>query len=196
MKYARVLGLLAVAAAALMAFAATASADILTSPTGSQYKNGNKIAGAAEGHATLHNPIATIECASNVAGTVTSQEAGKKVIGNIETLTFTSCTKEWHVTAAVNGTLRVENNNNPNRAYDGDVYSDGATVEATRFGVTCRYKTSTTTVGTLTAGSTATMHIQADIPFHNGSFLCGSEPTKWTGSYIVNTPDSLFVDNS
>ena len=66
MKYVKMLGLLAVAAAALMAFAGTASATTVTSG-GVTYTG--EIAASAEGHAVLDNPIAKIECASTVAGT-------------------------------------------------------------------------------------------------------------------------------
>jgi len=74
--------------------------------------------------------------------------------------------------------------------------SNGATVEATRLTVTCRYKTENTDVGRITgsanrSGQTATFHIEGKIPFHSGSGLCGENPTTWTGSYLVNTPMTL-----
>jgi hypothetical protein len=193
MKFVKMLGLLAVAASALMAFAGTASADILTSPTGTLYTG--KIHAHSEGHAILHNPIAKIECTSTVGGEVTSHGPGQKVTGHISTLNFTNCTDNWHVTVVAAGHLSVEWIAGGS-GYDGDVYSNGATVEATRFGISCRYATNTTTVGRLTAGSTPTMDIDADIPFHSGSVFCGSGATEWTGNYTVSTPASLYVDNT
>jgi len=189
MKHVKILGLLAVAAAALMAFAGTASADTATSPAGTTYTG--KITATAEGHAVLHNPIAKIECASTVSGPITSHGVGKPVGGTIETLDFTACTNEWHVTSVSGGTLSVNN-----EGATTTVTSSGATVESTRAGITCRYATNNTKVGTLTSGTTATMTISAAIPFHSGSFLCGSGATTWTGSYIVNTPDTLIIDNN
>ena len=197
MKHLKILGLLAVAAAAMMAFASAASADDVTSPKGTVYTG--HLAAAAEGHAILHNPIAEIKCASTVTGFVEHHEPTEKVRGDISSLTFGSpvgtCTNSWHVTVVSGGELSVEWQAG-GAGFNGDVYSDGATVEATRFGITCRYKTETETVGTLTGGKTATMHIDADIEFHSGSGLCGTDPTEWTGSYILNSPDELYVDDN
>ena len=191
MKYVKILGLLAVAASALMAFAATASADTATSPTGTTYTS--TLSATAEGHAILHNPIEKIECASSVSGPITGHGAGKPVTGTISSLTFTGCTNEWHVTVVSGGTLSA---NGITGTYNADVFSSGATVEATRFGITCRYSTNNTTIGTLTGGKTATLDISANIPFHSGSIFCGSGATAWTGSYIVNTPDELYIDKN
>lgn len=56
------------------------------------------------------------------------------------------------------------------------------TVEATRFGITCRYANSQTDYGQFTGGSTATVHFAAAIPFHGGSGLCGSSAITLSGS--------------
>ena len=195
MKYVKILGLLAVAAAALMAFAGSASADSATSPTGTTYTG--EIVAEAEGHAVLDNPIAKIECASKVSGTISGHGAGKAVSGTISSLTFGSpvgtCTDEWHVTVVNAGSLSV---NGITGSYNGDAFSTGATVEATRFGITCRYATNNTTIGTVTGGSPATLDISASIPFHSGSIFCGSGATAWTGNYKVTTPGSLYIDKN
>jgi hypothetical protein len=191
MKYVKILGLLAVAAAALMAFAGTASADSVTSPTGTTYTSTLKA--SAEGHAVLDNPIAKIECASTVEGKVEKHGAGIPASGNISGLTFSNCTDSWHVTVVAAGSLSVSGSSG---SYNGDVFSNGATVEATRFGISCRYLTTNTTVGTATGGTPATMDISASIPFHSGSVFCGTGATAWTGSYTVGTPGSLFVDKN
>jgi hypothetical protein len=189
MKFVKMLGLLAVAAAALMAFAGAASADEATSPTGTTYTGA--LSAKSEGHAVLDNPIAKIECPSTVSGAIESKDqAGEDVSGEISSLTFNNCTDSWHVTVVTAGKLSV----NATGGYAGDVFSTGATVEATRFGISCRYATSNTTVGTATGGSPATMHINANIPFHSGSVFCGSGSTAWTGSYEVTSPTSLYID--
>jgi hypothetical protein len=183
MKYAKILGLLAIAAAAFMAFAGTASASpTLTSPAGTAYTGA--LHASAEGHAVLDNPVAKIECPSTVSGTV--EVNGTPASGPISSLSFGPCTNSWHVTTSTAGVLSVASN--------GDVVSSGATVESTRFGLTCRYTTASTKVGTLTAGAPATMHIQAAIPFHSGGALCGTAATTWTGSYTIETPGSLALD--
>lgn len=204
MNFAKILGLLAIAVSALTSFAATASADVATSPTGTVYTSTLKA--AAEGHAVLDNPIAKIECASTVEGTITKHGAGQSVSGPISSLTFGSpvgtCTNGWHVTVVTGGTLSV---NGTAGSYNGHVFSSGATVESTitfqsqpccHAVITCRYATNNTTIGTLTGGQTATLHINASIPFHSGSPFCGTGATAWTGSYIINTPDSLYIDKT
>jgi hypothetical protein len=182
-------GLLAVAVSILWMAAGTASATTLVSPAGTVY-TGSLVA-EAEGHVVLHNPIAKIECASKVEGTVESHGAGVTAGGKISSLSFTGCTDSWHVTVVAAGSLEVHNSGGGN----GTVTSSGATVEATRFGVTCRYATSSTDIGTFTGGSPATLDISAGIPFHSGSIFCGSGPTTWTGSYKVTTPTALAVAN-
>lgn len=188
MKYVRVLGLLALAATALMAFAATASAE-LTRPTNVTLLKGAAIHAVNEStHVTLDPPsLPAIECNSTVQGSV-AVDAGTS--GSISTLSFTGCTSSWHVTTVSGGELEIE----ATGGYNGVVYSKGATVEATRFGVTCRYATANTTeVGIFTGGDPGTMHITADIPFHSGSGLCGTDPTAWEGDYV--TTGELYVDN-
>jgi len=189
MKHVKILGLLAVAAAALMAFAGTASADTATSPVGTTYTG--QITASSEGHLVFDNPIAKIECSSSLTGTVTGHGIGKPVSVTLTSFTFTGCTNEWHITTVSAGTLSVNN-----EGATTTVTTTGATIESTRAGITCRYKTENTKFGTLTSGTTATLHISAAIPFHSGSFLCGSGATSWTGSYKVTTPDTFIVDNT
>jgi len=195
MKYVKMLELLAVAAAALMAFAGTASATTVTSE-GVTYTG--EIAASAEGHVVLDNPIAKIECASTLAGTVESHGSGVTATGPISTLTFTSCTNNWHVTVIAKGSLEAHTLTGAD-AGNATITSNGATVEAKRLTITCRYKTEHTDVGRITAsanrgGATATFDIEAKIPFHSGSPLCGEGATTWTGSYVVNTPMALDFD--
>jgi phage baseplate assembly protein gpV len=173
----------------LLVSAGTASATSLTSPTG--WVVTPTIKAASEGFVTLDlAELPKIECESKVEGTVSSHGAGKAASGNIGSLSFTNCKNGWHVTASSAGSLSVKWTS----GYNGDVFSTGATIEATRSGVICRYSTNNTTVGTLTGGKPATMHISASIPFHNGSIVCGSGATAWTGSYKVTGPEALYVD--
>jgi hypothetical protein len=189
MKYVKMLGLLAVVASSLMAFAGIASADEATSPKGSTYSG--SISAQSEGHVVLDNPIAKIECPSTVSGDIESlDKAGENVFGEFNSLTFNNCTDSWHVTVAFAGNFSV----NATGGFDGEASSSGATVEATRFGITCRYSTSGTKIGTLTGGSPATLHINAKIPFHSGSVFCGTGSTAWTGNYEVTSPTSLYID--
>jgi hypothetical protein len=197
MKYVKMLGLLALAAAALMALASPASATRTTFPQGELYTD--VIHAHSEGHVVLHNPIAKIECTGTVSGKIESDGPGAAITakGNV-TPSFSNCTNSWHVTTVAGGTLELHF-----IAHGvSTLTSNGATVESTRFGITCRYATANTHIGTLTDSSTvegtatktATIHINGAIPFHSGSPLCGSGSTQWTGAYKITTPDTLWVD--
>jgi hypothetical protein len=162
----------------------------LTSPEGTVATP--TINAKAEGHVVLDNPIATIQCAVNLEGTVASHGEGKSASGVLSALGFTGCTNSWHVTVGSPGSLDIHWTSGAN----GTVVSSGATIEATRFGVTCRYHTEVTDLGTLTGGSPATLDLAGSVFFHSGSFLCGEGATTWTGAYEISAPSSLYVDNS
>ena len=195
MKYTKMLGLLAIAAAALMAFAGVASATTLTSPTGTTYTG--KIVSVNEGHTTLHaaNGI-SVSCPGEVSGSVEQHGTGVTVKGKNTALTFGTallpCTNSDVVHVSALGELEIHN---VSGGYNGTLTSTGTTVNVTdNTGVSCGFLTKETDVGTLTAGTPATLHIaSAKIPRHSGSILCGATGT-WTGSYKVTTPGSLFVD--
>jgi hypothetical protein len=187
MKYAKMLGLLAVAAAALMAFAGVASATTLTSPAGTTYTG--KIQSESIGATSLHGPFTTVTCgASSVDGKVESHGSGVTAGGKISTLTYTEC--NFPVKVIKNGSLEVHAN--------GTLTSSGAeiTVGPTSIGVSCIYTTANTDIGTLTSSSTshAVLDINsAAIPRTGHSVFCGSSGT-WTGSYTVTEPSTLVVD--
>lgn len=200
MRYVKILGLLAVCAAALMAFVGTASAAKITSPAGTKYFG--EIHATSEGYAILHPSNTnqpTVPCKSTVSGKVEVNDPHNgspttKASGKLTTLDWTGCTEGYHATTEALGELSVESLGNGT----GTVYSTGTTVNVTRFGIECRYRTSTTDIGTLTdsnhTGGKATLDIEADIPWHNGSFLCGTGTSAWTGSYEVDTPNPLYLD--
>jgi hypothetical protein len=191
MKYVKILSLLAVAAAAMMAFAASASADYVTTSTGGGAET-PEIHGVSEGHVTLKNPIANISCNSTTAGTPTSHGAGAAVSGPISTLAWSNCTNSWHVTTLAPGSLSVESTS----GHNGSLSSTGARVATTRFGVTCVYETENTPIGTVTGGNPATLSISASIPLdaEASSGLCGSGNAAWEGSY--STTGALYIANS
>jgi hypothetical protein len=188
--HAKILGLLTATAIASMALAAGAMATTLTTSAGET----PTFHATSEGHAVLHNPIASIQCGSTIQGTVTSHGAGVDVVTPLSSLVFSNCTNSWHVTTVSAGQTTLK----WIAADEGTLSSDGVTVESTRFGTACRYATSNTDIGTLTdsskTGGHATIHIAASIPFHGGSALCGTGATKWTGAYTVSTPATMNID--
>jgi uncharacterized protein (DUF2141 family) len=189
MKFTKILGLVAMAALALMAFASTASATTL-------YTNGVKQTGAVTIHATLEgsavlkdtsNTFANTCTESTVEGTTTSF-TGTTVGGPINTLTFSKCTHEKVVVDEA-GSLTVERIGTTD---NGTVRSTGAkvTVPVTILGsvVTATCTTSNTDIGTLTGSTTTTYTApgQSDMDI-NAVLNCGSilPSAKWEGTYRI-----------
>jgi hypothetical protein len=200
MKYVKILGLLAVAAAAMMAFAASASATTVTGPN---FKTNGEpttlveretpvIHAVSEKEVELHNAIVNIKCESTVEGKVETHGSGITAEGKISVLNFFNCTDEWVVDVKANGSLIVHYTEGNN----GTLTSTGARVIATRAGLECIYETNATDIGTVTgekgANGEATLDISAEIPRVGGSFLCGGAFAKWTGSYI--TTHTIKID--
>jgi hypothetical protein len=186
MKYVKMLGLLAVAAAALMAFTGVASATTLTSPSGTTYTS---TIAATAGATSLHGPFTTVTCQkSTVEGQVESHGAGVTAGGSISTLDFSEC--NFPVKVLKNGSLEVHATSGGN----GTLTTSGAEITIETSIANCLFTTKSTDVGTLTGGTTAVLDINsAGIPRTGHSIFCGSSGT-WTGSYTVNTPDTLLVD--
>lgn len=167
---------------------ASASATTITSSEGTT----PFIEFAAEGHVVLDNPIAKIECPSEMAVGIQSHGTGVTAKGTLFWFQYEDCTNSWmDSTTIASGSLEFHATGSGRAT----VTSSGLTWESTRFGVTCRYATNNTDIGTLTPGTPATLDISASIPFHGGSFLCGSGATTWTGSYTVTSPATVSVDS-
>lgn len=192
MKHVRKLGLLAMAVAAMTAFAATASADELTSPEGTQYKG--ELTGESEGgHVKLVGPLGiNVQCSGHIAGIITSQGPGQKIKGEVTSYKLSGCTNGYNVTVPAYGTIE---GNAINGGPNATLRSTGATVTVhTPLGFNCEYTTNNTTIATATGsvstGSTATLDISATVPRTGHSALCGANGSL-TGSGLVTKPDFL-----
>jgi hypothetical protein len=201
MKYAKILGLMAVAVTALMAFAASASATTLTSPTGTTYTG---TITATSTNSSLDGAFTTVKCTgSHVEGTVESHGSGVTVKGNIKTLSFTGC--NFPVTVKTAGSLELHAvQGSPHETCStgvdtctGTLTSSGAKVEIATSVGTCVFTTNNTSVGSITStaqtGGNGVLDISGTIPRTEGNFLCGSSGT-WTGSYTINTPERVWID--
>ena len=186
MKYVKMLGLLVMAAASLMAFASSASATI-TSPAGTAYTE--------EIHATLATPNSALLRAgiedtcgeSTVAGKVETNNT-EHAKGKITKLTFGDCTKTTHVLTL--GELTI--------AAGGTVTAFGTEVTVFDLGVTCVYGGGTgTDLGVLKGGTPAVLEVSTTKlqRISGNTFLCAKEGT-WTGKYTVTTPNTLLVDET
>lgn len=192
MKRFKLIGSLAVAIAALMGFADSASADYVSTTTGGTAATPAFHLVGDNGHVTIENVIANISCNSTAEGAVESHGAGVTVGGEISHFTFTSCTNGWHVTTIDGGVLFVDHTS----GHSGTLSSLFTRIVATRFGISCEYSTLYTHIGRLTGGNPATLEIEASIPIDpdRSSGLCGTGNAKWQGSYV--TTAALYVVNS
>ncbi len=194
MKYIKMLGLAAVAAAALMAFvgASTASAAALYSGA-SKVGTGTKVESTGT-NAVLKAGFATITCGhSEVDGKVENAGGvGVPVSGAINRLTFTECNATVNVLKK--GELIVHHAGGLN----GTVTSVGAEVTVATAGTSCTYGTPTATdIGTLsgTTSGDAVINANAALTRVAGGFLCAN-PATWTANYTVSTPTPLHVTAS
>ena len=186
MKHVKMLGLLVMAAASLMAFASSASAaPVLTDKIGTA---ATAIHASIEPgtSAVLEAGIKDTCTTSTVAGNIETNDT-THAAGPITSLTFgtvsTPCTQDTIVITA--GRLTVDDT--------GTVYTEGSDVEVkvTSLGIVCHYGAGAggkVDIGNLTFGTPATMDINATLPRLAGSntTFCASTG-KWTGSYIITS---------
>jgi hypothetical protein len=211
MKYVKMLGLAAIAAAALMAFvgASSASATVLcnvegtgsptgtTCPAGHAYGAGTKIEGANSGVVKLDTTFKTVECnKSTISGEISGEgSATETVTGPEGTLTFTECNCTVNVLKA--GKLEIHWISG---THNGTLTSNESEVTvtcSTIFGsVHCIYVTENDSIGDLTASATQTsaaiFHSTAVIKRKATNSLCSEEST-WTATYSLSSPKPLYV---
>ncbi|HEX5526105.1 MAG TPA: hypothetical protein VFX44_02770 [Solirubrobacterales bacterium] len=211
MKYLKMLGLAAIAAGALMAFAGagTASATELTCSAGVMCTAPTTIHATSEGHATLDSPIGNISCEGTVSGEANTGSSTTTVSGG-GTVSFFNCTEGATVHVLANGTLEIHTEytkeadghetQNAASTGNGTLTSTGTEVTVEFRGFHCIFRTKETDIGTVTgsknnAGKTATLDINGRIPAVGGrsGIFCGST-SPWTGSYLITTPDYLDID--
>jgi len=187
MKHVKILGLLVMAAASLMAFASSASANpVLTSTAGVEYTG--TIDASIEGSALLKAGIEDTCTSSTAKGPVLTNNT-EHAKGELTTLSWGGCTQD---TTTINpGTLTIDDN--------GTVFSESSRVEVkvTSLGITCFYgaETGKVDIGKLTFGAPATLDINTtELQREVGSntFFCASTGT-WTGNYKVTEPSSLLL---
>jgi len=197
MKHLKMLGLLVMAAASLMAFAGSASAaPVLTSPAGTDYTG--TIHATLEESALLKAGI-EVTCTESTAHGIVSVNNTTHAEGALSTeltkestqptgLHFGGCNA--HVNVINPGSLTIDDK--------GTVFSKNARVEIVKTGIaTCFYGTESTpiSIGDLTPGTPATLDISTThLKRLAGSniFFCASEGT-WSGKYKVTTPGTLLL---
>jgi len=191
-QHARILSLLATAITSLMAFASSASAaPTLTSPSGTEY-TGTIHATLQSGTSALLKAGIEDTCTESTSSGPVTTNNETHAQGSLSSLTFGKCTQHTNTRSA--GSLTI------NQA--GEVFTTSSSVEVVVTGIaTCFYGAGLAPVhiGTLTPTSINTFTAKLDVsttelPRAPGSntFFCASQAT-WTGSYVVTTPDTLYV---
>ncbi|HWC48778.1 MAG TPA: hypothetical protein VG448_07850 [Solirubrobacterales bacterium] len=187
MKFTKILGVVAVAALALMAFASTASATTLETKgvaVNSAETIEATLASGASALLTDTNNVSANTCTSSTVKGTTAKDSsgdftGPVVEGPISTLTWSNCT-QGNPTAELNGTLSVENISGTT---NGTVRSNGAKVKVPSFFGTLTCTTSNTDIGKLNGvkEGNATFTINAVLT----CTVIGS--AKWSGTYTITT---------
>lgn len=199
MRYFKTLGLAALATAALAAFVGTASATELTCSSNKVMCSAStSLHAEAEATLTFHPPIGDINCTRSTFAATTSNtgSASETVTASVSAFTFTGCNATVKVTDTGSFSIhtRTESANN-----NGTLTSSGLTITFVFAGFHCSYATLNTDIGTITGStttsSTATLDIEATIPFDGGESgaFCGKS-AAWTGSYKFTSPDFLNID--
>ncbi len=193
MKYLKILGLAAIAASALMAFAASASATTLTDGSGNKITT---LEATLEESASLANtasePIDTCT-ESTVSGTINAATQGNTWVEGTGGVTWGNCT--WDTTTLNSGTLDVMSNGDGT----GTVVSTGAVVTITVGPVNCLYGTKTTaeggtSLGDLPSGTEATLEINTIVEEQEPRKLACPNTARWIANYVVTDPHELVID--
>jgi len=196
MKHVKMLGLLVMAAASLMAFASSASAaGTLTSPAGTDY-TGTIHATLEKGTSALLKAGIEDTCTTSTAhGTVTlntTEAEGSFTAGT--GLTFgteaTPCTQDTKTITP--GKLTVNS--------AGEVFTKESRVEVkvTGLGISCFYgaETGSVKIGTFDGGTPAKLTVNTTVlqrESGSSTFFCAEKGT-WTGTYVVTTPTTLLLN--
>jgi hypothetical protein len=203
MKYVKMLGLAAVAAAALMAFvgASTASAAVLCSTTTTSCDSvvpaGTKIGFESEESTSLKEtgatePLDTCK-KSKVTGELTSAGgASSNPTGPITTLDWEECT--WTTTTIALGKLEVTGPLTGTSS--GTVKSDAeikVTISIPFFGSCVYGVTAGTSLGTLVEGKPATFAANAVASKLSGSSITCPSTANWSGGYLMNEPTNTTI---
>jgi hypothetical protein len=194
MKYLKMLGLMAVAGAALMALAATASATTITSPTGTAYTGTVKM--EAEAAIKIGGSFTQVECKkSTIEEKIETHGAGVTASGAGTNVSVGEC--NFPTTVAKFGKIEIHAATAGSEV-NGTVTSTGAEIKVNTSVGECIFSTNATDIGTLTGsqatGSSGTLDVSATIPRTGGSFLCGSSGTL-SGSWKSVIPTSTWIDS-
>jgi hypothetical protein len=190
MKYLKTIGLLVVATASLLAFAANAYATpLLTSPAGTEY-TGTIHLTLKPGTSTRLEAGITNTCTTDTIHADITTNDTTVASGPITSWTFgsgaTPCSHKLVVLSV--GSFSV--------GTGGAVSISGNEWTTEELGISCVYGGGAgTNIGTLAGGTPAMLNVSTTaLPKISGGIFCASKGT-WTATYVVTTPATLLVDN-
>jgi hypothetical protein len=191
MKHLKMLGLFAMAAAALMAFAGGASAQTFTSPAGTEYTGA--FSASLVGSSLMKAGFGETTCTTGTINGNWTTNNNTEVSGSITGISFSNCGSFTIDTLNNNGTLTILKGTHSATA-------TGVEITKSSAGVSCVYGfgTTSTPLGTTSnsgEGSTAKvmLSVNAKLPKISGGFLCAS-PAAWTAGYRVTSPAPSLND--
>jgi hypothetical protein len=203
MKYLKMLGLVALAAAALMALigAGTASATVIcknnlnTETCSEPYAIGTEgIASVPSGNSlalkdTNGNTLDT--CAeSTVTGRLKSQGKGEPALSELSAITFNSCTFVTKTLRPGRGELKwIEGTDNGTLF----TYETEVTINTGFFG-SCVYGPNGADMGTTVGGNPGSLTLNAVVTRLNSNFACPAT-SRLTGKYVATSPTNGWVSN-
>jgi hypothetical protein len=206
MKYLKALGLAAVAAMVVTAFlgAGSASATVLCktalqegcAASGWDYSAGTEIdislVFTTSTRGTGGELLDTCTEGTNKGSTTNTGSSNETVDWNLTEFRSSNCTTTTDTVS--NGSLEVHWISG---GTNGTVTVKGTQATKQLSGVSCLYgpPAGGTTLGTLEGGSEPKLHVEAVLPKLSGSFICAPD-VVWNGSYVVTSPQPLYVSAS
>lgn len=207
MKLIKMVGLAAVAAAALMAFvgATSASADVLCTVNNTPECPAEKVVTSI--HATLKSGTSAllestpgeklVTCTeSTVSGTVEKQGHEVEPEGPISILSWGGCsaTTDTIKTGRLKVETRISINEKGEEVHTNTVTVSGAEVTVSIFGVSCTYGpgASPISIGDLTVGAPAIIDVNTVVNKTAGGFLCPSD-NRWTATYQITNHTGIWL---
>lgn len=206
MKQVKILGLMIVAAAALMttvgattaAATETALCKEKTTISGLPicqephlYKSGTKIHAVQETFMFIETPMGEpVECEETTLQLTTEATTAMPLKAKVEAFTFNKC-GPYSMTTKTNGTLDIEIIDLPEWTHNGTLTFTGTEVKITTPGVECIYSVGHS--GTLTGGAMATIDLKGTLTKVGGNVFCPAGNGSWIAFYKVTSPTPLWV---
>lgn len=212
-KQLKVLGLMIVAAAALMATVGTGTASatftaLCKAPTTNNglpicepnhlWPVGTRIHTELEAGARLNvvTPLGVVECKKSTLDAITEDETEIPLGAIVNALTFGECKngeEEVEIKTVKLGTLDIELIDLPEWTHNGTLTFTGTeiTVLFKKSGAHCFYDVGHT--GVLTGGPMATIDWFGTLTKTGGNVLCPPGNANWNGAYTVTSPEPLWI---